>query len=350
MKKLKMINIAALYIGVIMGAGFASGREAWQFFGVFGSKGYIGTFFVTVGFIAVACMLSYIALSKNTSDLGRLISPVENSFIVNTVGIITAAIYYSMIIAMTAAGGSLLNQEFGINKAVGGAIIAILVVLTVLGDFERISAVFKLLTPVLFTLAVLTIIFVIRADFTQSGAVAGYKPGSMTPNWAISAIVFLAYNTIGMITMAGSSAENAVDRKNAFGGAILGATCLGALTIILLRALLSDMAFASVMDLPMLAFSGRISKVLNVVYAVVLYGAVYSTAASTYYGFSTKLPDNNAKKPVLVFGAIAGFGLGLTGFKILVEYLYPLQGYIGILFLILITINFINEVRKNFVK
>lgn len=347
MKKLKFINIAALYIGVIMGAGFASGREAWQFFGVFGSKGYYGAYAVTICFVLIACMLSYIALSKNTADLGRLISPVENKFVVSTIGIIVAAIYYSMIIAMTAAGGSLLNQQFGINKIAGGVIIAVLVVATVLGDFERVSKVFKLLTPVLFVLGMITIALVIAADFPQSGATTGYKPGDMTPNWFISAIIFLAYNTIGMITMAGSSAVNAVDKKNAFGGAIVGAICLGALTIVLLKALLCDMAYSSVLDLPMLAFSGRISKVLNIVYAIVLYGAVYSTAASTYYGFSTKLPDNKYKKPIIIIGAGAGFLLGLTGFKTLVEYLYPTQGYIGIVFLILIVINFINEFRKN---
>lgn len=347
MKKLKMFNIAALYIGVIMGAGFASGREAWQFFGVFGEQGYYGAIAVTVCFVMVACMLSYIALSKNTSDLGRLISPVESRFVVNTVGIITAAIYYSMIIAMTAAGGSLLNQQFGINKAAGGAIIAVLVVITVLGDFERVSKVFKLLSPVLFVLGMITIGLVIAADFPQSGAVTGYKPGGMTPNWQISALVFLAYNTLGMITMAGSSAVNATDRKNAFAGAIIGALCLGALTIVLLRALLSDMAFSSGLDLPMLGFSGRISRVLNIVYAVVLYGAVYSTAASTYYGFSTKLPDSRYKKAIIVGGAAVGFMLGLTGFKTMVEYLYPAQGYIGIVFLVMITVNFFNEIRKN---
>lgn len=347
MKKLKMINIAALYIGVIMGAGFASGREAWQFFGVFGEKGYYGAIAVTVCFVIVACMLSYIALSKNTSDLGRLISPVESRLVVNTVGIITAAIYYSMIIAMTAAGGSLLNQQFGINKAAGGAIIAVLVIVTVLGDFERVSKVFKLLSPVLFILGMITISLVIAADFPQSGAVSGYKPGGMTPNWQISALVFLAYNTLGMITMAGSSAVNAVDRKNAFAGAIIGAICLGALTIVLLRALLSDMAFSSSLDLPMLGFSGRISGILNIIYAIVLYGAVYSTAASTYYGFSTKLPDTRYKKAIIIGGAVVGFLLGLTGFKTMVEYLYPAQGYIGIVFLAMIVINFVNEVGKN---
>ena len=41
-RKLTSLNVAVMYIGAIMGAGFASGRETWQFFGVFGDKGKIG--------------------------------------------------------------------------------------------------------------------------------------------------------------------------------------------------------------------------------------------------------------------------------------------------------------------
>ena len=46
---------------------------------------------------------------------------------------------------------------------------------------------------------------------------------------------------------------NAKDGRNAYAGAVTGALCLGALTILLLRALLTDMAFSSALDLPMLA-------------------------------------------------------------------------------------------------
>ena len=142
MKKLSYIEITSLYIGVIMGAGFASGRECWQFFGVFGQKGYFGAVFSTVCFVVLACMLTYIARSKNTSDLGRLISPFENRYIDNVIGWTLGIIYYTMIIAMTAAGGSLLNQQFGISKVFGGLVIAVLCIVTVLGDFERVSKVF----------------------------------------------------------------------------------------------------------------------------------------------------------------------------------------------------------------
>jgi uncharacterized membrane protein YkvI len=106
------------------------------------------------------------------------------------------------------------------------------------------------------------------------------------------------------------------------------------------------MAFSSSLDLPMLGFSARISPLLNIVYAVVLYGAVYSTGASTYYGFSTRIKDSRIKKYIIIFGAAAGFLLGLTGFKRLVEFLYPAQGYIGILFIFLIIINFFRELKS----
>lgn len=346
MKKLSWIEIATLYIGVIMGAGFASGRECWQFFGVFGRRGYLGAAAGTLCFVLLACMLTYIARRKGTADLGRLISPFDNEVIDGVIGWVLAAVYYSMIIAMTAAGGSLLKQQFGVSKVIGGSVIAVLCIITVLGDFERVSKIFRLMVPVLFAVSVLTIILTIKADFTQSGATEGYRPGRMSPNWPVSALVFMAYNTLGMITMAGSSAVNAKDRKNAYAGAVTGTLCLGILTLLLLRALLSDMAFSAQLDLPMLGYSARLSPVLNTVYAVVLYGAVYSTGASTYYGFSTKIRPGKTKRVIIIAGAAAGFLLGLTGFKRLVEYLYPAQGYIGMIFIGLIIINYFALLRS----
>lgn len=347
MKKLNWIEITSLYIGIIMGAGFASGRECWQFFGVFGTKGYAGAAASTVCFVLLACMLTYIARSKGTADLGRLICPVESRPAYELIGWVLAAIYYSMIIAMTAAGGSLLNQQFGINKAVGGIIIALLCIFTVLGDFERVSKIFRLMIPVLFVIGIATILLTINADFSQSGPTEGFTPGRMSPNWPVSALVFMAYNTTGMIAMSGNSAINAKDARNAYTGAVAGTLCLGVLTILLLRALLTDMAFSAELDLPMLGFAGRLSPVLSIIYAVILYGAVYSTGASTYYGFSTKLKNGKYKKWIIIGGALAGFLLGLTGFKKLVEFLYPAQGYIGIVFIVLIIINFCREIVKH---
>ena len=77
-KKLNLFTVATMYIGVIMGAGFASGRECWQFFGIFGDNGYKGILITGIGFLVVSVMISYIAISTHTIQLGALISPVES--------------------------------------------------------------------------------------------------------------------------------------------------------------------------------------------------------------------------------------------------------------------------------
>ena len=114
-KKLNIINIAALYVGTIMGAGFASGREGWQFFGVFGLKGYGGIVLTGLLFMALGMMAAYIARSLDTEDLGRIIVFSDNPKLIHAAGYFIAAILYTVIISMSAAGGSFLSQQFGIH-------------------------------------------------------------------------------------------------------------------------------------------------------------------------------------------------------------------------------------------
>ncbi len=349
-KGLNILQVAVMYIGVIMGAGFASGRETWQFFGVFGKAGIGGVILATAGFVIFGHMISYIAISKNTQELGELVNPFNSPVLDSIIGWVIAIMYYSMIIAMSAAGGSLLEYQFGINKIIGGTIVVVLTVITAAGDFQRVSGVFRRVIPVTFAVVIFSIIAVILKGQDQSGPVSGYDPGVITPNPVVAAFVFLSYDCLGMITMAAATAIRAKDRKTAFSGSLLGTLLLGGLTMLLLMAILTDMKLASSLDLPMLGYAMKISPVLNYVYAVVLYIAVYSTASSTFYGFSTKLKPGKTKLPVMIGGAAVGLLAGLTGFKKIVEVLYPMQGYIGFAVFALIIANYIKEVRKNHVS
>lgn len=347
-KNLSWLGVSAIYIGVIMGAGFASGRECWQFFGVFGRYGFLGSISVTISFFLVSYMLTYVSLSKNTTNLGRVISPLDRIYIIRGIKGILAITYYSMLIAMTAAGGSILKQQFGVSKTVGGAAIAAAVLVTVLGDFSRISKVFKFIEPVMITIALITILSVIfNKDITQSGQTTGFDVSEMTPNWISGSILFVSYNSLGMITIASDAAINAKNKKHAFYGAAFASLLLGIMTIILLFSLQKDMAFSDSLDMPMLGYSMRINRGLNILYTVVLCCGVYSTGSGTYYAFSNNIPNGRYKKTALIIGAVIGYIFGLTGFKEIVSYLYPLQGYLGIIILILVFINFLIEVKKN---
>jgi len=346
-KPLSFFNVATLYVAALMGAGFASGREGWQFFGVFGIKGYAGLAISGCLFMVIGMMVSYIARTKNTKDMGRIINFTDSPKISAFIGYLMAGILYTIIISMSAAGGSFLNQQFGFHPAVGGMIIVILVLFTVLGNFERISKVFKLISPALFGIDVLLCIIVLTMDIGQSGATNGFQPSSMAPNWWFAAIIFVAYNMMGMIPIVGESSVRAKSKSHGIGGAALGGFLLAFLTFLLITALRQDMAFTDAMDLPMLAYSAKVSPVANVAFGAVLFAAIYSAATSTYYGFSTKIKEGPRKKYILIAGAFIGFLCGLTGFETIVAYWYPLEGYIGIFILISITINFFKTWKGN---
>ena len=85
-------------------------------------------------------------------------------------------------------------------------------------------------------------------------------------------------------------------------------------------------------------------------YIGVIMGAIYQTATSTYYGFSITIKNTPMKKTILSIGAIVAFIAGLTDLKKIVAILYPTQGYIGCIILILVTVNFIkiniNKLKK----
>lgn len=347
-KPLNTITIAFMYMAMIMGAGFSSGRECWQYFGVFGRSGYPGAIFAAIGFMAFAFMFTYIARSKNTDDLGALISPWDNKTIIDIIGYTMAFIYYTLIMSMSAAGGSLLYQQFGIRKEIGGAFIVILVLLTVMGNYERMAGIFNKLVPVLFVISISTVLIVIFSpEINQSGATGGYSPGALSGNWFISGIIFMSYNALGMVTTAGSCGIRAKGSKAAYAGSLSGTALLGLMMVLLLTALLKDMAFTDTLDLPMLGYAKIISVPLSVIYSIVLYGSIYATATSTFYGFSSKVLKGKYRNCLMIFFAIAGYLIGLSGYKFLVEYLYPPQGYIGLVFLTLVVINFVREYRKN---
>jgi len=347
LKPLTFFNVAALYVGTLMGAGFASGREGWQFFGVFGTKGYAGLAISGALFIIIGMMVSYIARKKNTQDMGRIIDFTDSPKVSAAIGYLMAGILYTIIISMSAAGGSFLNQQFGLPQFVGGLLIVILVIITVLGDFERISKIFRLITPALFAIDVLLCIIVMTMDIQQSGATSGFPVSGMASTWQFAAVLFVCYNMLGMIPIVGEASVKAKSQGHGIVGAAVGGFMLFLLTLLLITALRKDMAFTNEMDLPMLAYAAKISPIANIAFGTVLFAAIYSAATSTYYGFSTKIKEGPKKKYILIAGAFIGFLCGLTGFNTIVAYLYPAEGYIGIVILLSIIINFIKTWREN---
>lgn len=340
------INVAVMYIGAIMGAGFASGRETWQFFGVFGINGRFGVLVFAVVFMSVGFIVSHNARRLNSHDMGEVIVPGSNKKLQSFVGYFMAGTLAVVMVAMSSAAGALIHQHFKMPYWVGGALITILVIATVLGDFERISKVFKFIMPVLCLLMIVTCIIVLTNIPEKQFSYDDTEISPAAPNWWVSAVLYTAYNVMAMIAVVAAATLNARDQKAVAAGDFMGGLFLGILAMLILLTVQRDGAMSQQLDMPVLGYASRVSGGLGIMYTVILFLAIYSTATSNFYGFTTKLKEGKNKRKIIIFAGVLSFVLGLIGFKNVIKYITPVMGYAGIVMLIMLTINFISLKKK----
>ena len=237
---LSAVNIAFLYVGTLMGAGFASGREIWQFFGVFGNHSYYAVLAVTILFVLFGMMTIKISDTIQTADIGKIILPFENTYLSEFFGSVMAAILFLVYVVMAAAGGALFHEQFGIPKIFGGILLMLMVIATILGGFERISKNFKYIIPVLLMIVFLVCIGIILGQYPVPGRQMKIGASPMTPNWYVSAVIYISYNMLAGIPILASSTHRARSRKTALKGAALGGLLLGLSALIMDLAMLTD--------------------------------------------------------------------------------------------------------------
>lgn len=344
--KISAINIAFLYVGTLMGAGFASGREIWQFFGVFGEQSYLAVLMVTALFVLFGMMTVKISNVLHTTDIGKIIMPFENFYLENIFGYMIAAILFIVYIVMAAAGGALFQEQFGIHRVFGGILLMLMVIATTLGGFERISKNFKYIIPVLLTIVFLVCFRIIVLDLPVPGRDVEFEISPMTPNWYASAVVYISYNMLAGIPILANSTSRTKTYKTALRGAALGGLLLGLSALVMDLAMLTDAGLSSESVLPILSLSGKRSDGVRWIYAGLLLFAVYSSATSNFYGFTTKIKEGRNKKKFIILAAVIGFLLSLFGFAEIIAFVLPVEGYCGLLFLIAMTAHYF-RIRKS---
>jgi uncharacterized membrane protein YkvI/glyoxylase-like metal-dependent hydrolase (beta-lactamase superfamily II) len=339
--KIGIFGVAFMYIGTIMGAGFASGREIWQFFGCFGSQAKIGVAVAGVLFILIGVFTAYIARVLNTNDMGKIIVPGNNKRLSNLVGYFMALILFAVLVTMSAAGGALFHQQFGGSPLIGGAIIILVVVFTVLGGFNRIAGIFRWLVPILLFVVVGVSMLVIRAPLGPVDIGDTVCPSPLSPTWYISAVLYLSYNILAVIPIVSTASLHAKNIKKAVIGAMVGGGSLAGLAYVLTLAMQKDMEFSQAMEMPLLAYTQRLGPNINLLYTIMLAFAIYASATTNFYGFTTKIKEGPSKKPIIIGLAVAAYIIGLVGFSNIVAYLFPITGFMGIVIVLMITTNFI---------
>ncbi|MBQ9931972.1 MAG: hypothetical protein IJO79_06405, partial [Firmicutes bacterium] len=192
---------------------------------------------------------------------------------------------------------------------------------------------------------VLTIVILVRSENISAPGNELFEPSLFAQNWIFSSFVYVGYNIIGAVVMLSNGSANAKSRGHAYWGAAAGGIFLGIFALLIHFVMLTDPTLAAGRDLPMLAFVMRIDPVIQWVYGIILLAAIFNTTTGAFFGTVSALPKKRSWLWA-VLAAIAGYLVSLLGFSNIVAIFYPLEGYISLIFICLMVVQFFMLLRK----
>lgn len=341
----KSLQIGGAYIGLIVGAGFASGQEILQFFTSYGMWGMMGTVMAMILFVLVGMRLAQLGSRLQTVSHKDVIYHICGKQVGQAVDIIITLCVFGVTVVMIAAAGAVFEQQFGLEKHLGGLIMVTVTILSVVLHPKMIITLVGSFTPV-----ILIVVLILSAYslFTMDGTIEGQlslarQEASASSHWLLSAFLYASYNIAAgaaMLAVMGGSVKR--EKVATWGGAI-GGIGLGVLILLINVSMLAKMDVVSGSPMPMLLIAKIISPWFGLLMAFVLLGLIYNTAVGMLYAFCARL--TNPKNPgfnllVIIFGIVA-FLLSFADFATLISTLYPVMGYLGFLLMGSIIISWI---------
>ena len=351
MNKIGTFQLAVMFCGCFLGAGFLSGNELWQFFASFGLKGLIGCF-ISVSLIGLFCgFIIEISIDRKTENPEQVLLPRRLHKSSMLFGVLQAVLVFAIIVIMVSGSSTLIHSMSNINRNFVGIIFCAALAVFVLLGTDRIVNAFSVLIPFIASSSVVIGVIVIARN---SGALAiPNSTGSGNPlldNWIVSAISYLSYSIFSSVGVFSAVSGKVKDKKTLWTGVLLGAFLMSIMAAVIIFVIWS-VPNAMNAELPMLSAALSLGRISGVVYAVLLalgmFGAALSCymALANYFRIKFVLQSKAYKLVVIVIAALAFLG-SIFGFGDLVGTVYPIFGYIGIAVLILLLTNFIKLEKK----
>ncbi|WP_026476773.1 YkvI family membrane protein [Alkaliphilus transvaalensis] len=355
-----VLTLGSVYIGTVIGAGFASGQEILQFFGKYGKLGLLGVAVSTLLFCLLGANLLQLVYNRRINsfnDFLKLYFNGQSSLIINC--LLTCFLLIGYIV-MLAGGGAILTQLFGIDGIYGIIIMSTMSFFTFIFGVKGIAKVNSVIVPLLMILVVIFTIMILHnntflfnhfkdqpideikmwiTDFINDlEGKTFFTKIYMLIGWLWSSILYVSFNSLVAIVVLTTLYPFIKSRKCGRLGGILGGIGLGVMASLLLINLLFHYTSVHRLEVPMIAVTQSLGVVPRNLYSILLWFAMFTTAIANGFGCIknvvsfTKAPEGMTRL-MICCGSIP---LALIGFKRLVTFFYPLFGYMGLLFLILI--------------
>ncbi len=333
-----VLRIAGGFIAWMIGSGFATGQEILQFFSSYGYISYGIIIVNLLGFLILGRILLVTGHKHQESTFDHFSYYCGNKLGTVYSWLIPLTLFL-IISVMVSAAGSTVSEYFGLNRHLGSALMAIMVVGAYLVGFEKLVKIISLIGPVIIIFALLVGTVTVLKDFGHFADIAQYKEtlalSKASPNWILSAALYLSLCLFTASTYFTELGKSAASAKEAISGATLGAVVIVLVLAIMNTAIMLNANETSNLQIPTLYLASKISYVLGGMFSVILVLGMFASSSAMMWSICSRFYKENIRKNRLLAIAIgiAVFILAQFSFSELLGIFYPFVGYIGLIYI-----------------
>lgn len=337
-------NIVFVIIGTLIGAGFASGQEIYTFFFCYGMEGLIGIFIssLIMGFV-IYRTLNLIKQNniKTYKDLLEIfIKPKQEEKFFNLKNVINIVINLFILITffiMIAGFGAYFEQELGINRLVGSTLLAVICFIIFMTNVKGVVKASGMIVPILILfVGIVGIINLKDIHFLELG---NYLPKVNDHKGILNAILYASYNSILFIPVLITLKNYLTDKKQIKKIAIITTGIMIFLSSLIFFLLVKVDVDISNLEMPAVYVVSNMFGFLKVVYGFIILCSIFTTAISLGMSFLQNTSKNKKSYPqIALIMCITSVAVSQIGFSNLINSLYPIFGYLGLIQLLMLGI------------
>lgn len=333
-------QIAAVYIGTVVGAGFATGREIVEFFtkyGVFGLAGILlaGILFMFVG--TKLLILSKRIRATSYQDVMIYLFGVRFGRFVN---IFMLIVLLGLTSIMLSGAGAIFREQLGLSVRLGVIITILLTIAVMTFGVKGLFSVNLIVVPML---VVFSLLLAVQAFSIESFE---FRPNKSSDSykWIISSFSYAAFNLTMASAVLVPLANEVNDEKILKRGGMLGGFLLTAI-LVSSHIALSTLPNVVEFDIPMAEVMKSTIYAVYYIYIAVIYGEVFTSVIGNLYGLERQIVSIiKVPRMIIVCGilCLAAF-ISKIGYSSLISSLYPIFGYVCLGMLVLLIVKKVPE-------
>ncbi|GAA0324534.1 hypothetical protein GCM10008967_13860 [Bacillus carboniphilus] len=342
----KSIQLAAVYVGTIVGAGFATGKEIVEFFTRFGFIGLLGMILGGYLFISMGTKLMLVAIETGSKSYQELNIVLFGRIFGTGINVLMLFILLGVNAVMLSGAGAVFEEQLNIPREIGvfGTIFLAILVLAV--GTKGLFAVNTFVVPMMVAFSFLLMFLSMRLpDFVEH--VMWIPPQDDGWKSVLSPFTYTALNLSLAQAVLVPVASEINDKDIVKWGGRLGGLLL---TLILLSShfTLVMLDHVTLYEIPMAIMMKTLAGGLFWIFIIIIYGEIFTSVIGNTFGLERQIKQYLPIKSTWIISIIfiITYFISIVEYGTLLSILYPVFGYIGLAFLILLWMRPYDRIRK----